>query len=256
MFTVNVEIHDINKVNDSIRELGRRFPVAVAKALTFTAERVRDRLVDEMKTVFDRPTPFTLKSLYLKTATATDLTAAVFMKDKKSGATCGAIARDWLGPEIFGGYRKRKRFEKALLFHGVMNTRAAYTMPGANAEIDKYGGMSRSQINRMLSYFQAAERTAGVTRNTSAKKKAALAKGTRSSLGITYFAVKSMRGHLHPGIYSKVAGRIRPVMVFVKKPTYRSVFDFDEIGEVTANKVWPDMIHDRIEKEIQRLGLR
>jgi hypothetical protein len=250
---ISIKVDGLDRVDKSIKELGRQFPVAVAKALTFTAERVKARLGQEMNTVFDRPTPYTLNSLYLKTATQNDLTAAVFMKDNTSSAR---LPVNWLGPEIFGGDRKRKAFERALLFHGVMNTQRAYAMPGANAELDRYGNMSKGQINRMLSYFQAAENRAGYKANTSAEKKAKLAKGTRSSLGITYFAIKSQKGHLAPGIYSKVANRIKPVLIFTKKPSYKPRFHFYKIGEETVNKVWPAILHERIDKEIQRLALK
>jgi len=252
---ISIKVDGLDKVEGSIKELGRQFPVAVAKALTFTAERVKSRLITEMQTVFDRPTPYTLKSLFLKTAYQNDLTSAVYMKETGYG-TLHASAVNWLAPEIFGGDRKRKRFERALLFHGIMNTQKAYAMPGANAEIDSYGNMSRGQINRMLSYFQAAERTAGSSHNTSKKKKLAMAKGTRSSLGITYFAIKSQRGHLAPGIYSKVAGRIKPVLIFTKKPSYKPRFHFYKVGEEAVHKEWPAIIHERIEKEIQRLALK
>jgi hypothetical protein len=83
-----------------------------------------------------------------------------------------------------------------------------------------------------------------------------MAKGTRSSLGITYFALKKRRGNLPPGIYSKVANRIKPVLVFTKKPSYKPRFNYYKIGEDTVNKVWPAILHERIEKEIQRLNLK
>lgn len=252
MLEVSIKIDGLDKVEKSIQELGRQFPVAVAKALTFTAERVKARLVSEMSTVFDRPTPYTLNSLYLKSATVSSLTSEVFLKDKMSK---GPAASDWLGPEIFGGDRKAKRSEKAFQFRGVLPS-GMYAMPGANAELDAYGNMSRGQIMRMLSYFKAAEMTAGYGANTSAEKKASMAKGTRSSLGITYFALTKKRGRLLPGIYSKVAGRIKPVMIFTKKPSYKPRFHFYKVGEATVNKEWPALIQERIDKELQRLALK
>jgi hypothetical protein len=249
---ISIKVDGLDKVNGSIKELGKQFPGAVAKALTFTAERVKTRLVSEMKTVFDRPTPYTLNSLYLKSATASSLSSEVFLKDAMSK---GPGAAKWLGPEIFGGDRNLKRSEKAFQFSGVLPS-GMYAMPGANAELDAYGNMSRGQIMRMLSYFRSAEMTAGYSANTTAKKKAAMAKGTRSSLGITYFALKKRRGNLPPGIYSKVANRIKPVLVFTKKPSYKPRFNYYKIGEDTVNKVWPAILHERIEKEIQRLNLK
>ena len=76
-------------MKSNIAEVTRRFrdlhqeqiPLAVAKALTFTAERVRDAEKREMQRVFDRPTPFTLNSLYLRGATPARLESRVWFKD-------------------------------------------------------------------------------------------------------------------------------------------------------------------------------
>ena len=106
MMQVSVE-SNINDVLRKFRARREQLPVAMAKALTFTAERVRDAEKKAIEGAFDRPTPFTLNSLYLRGATPQRLEARVWLKDLR-------FREHYLVPQIRGGERPLKRFEKYL----------------------------------------------------------------------------------------------------------------------------------------------
>ncbi|MBC2676904.1 hypothetical protein [Pseudomonas baltica] len=55
----------------------RQIPFATALALTETAKLIKSSIEDEMRAVFDRPTPFTMNALRLIPATKQKLEARV-----------------------------------------------------------------------------------------------------------------------------------------------------------------------------------
>lgn len=112
-------------------------PFATSLALNRTAELARNVLQVEMHRVFDRPKPFTLKSIFIRRATKRDLTARIFHSDKVS---------PYLQAEIEGGKRDEKRSE-IKLGEGVL-------VPTRNVRLDSYGGVSRAYLARVLSGAQ------------------------------------------------------------------------------------------------------
>lgn len=125
----------------------KQMPFALARALTFTARDVKSAEEEEITGRFDRPTPFTRKSVFMQTATKQRLQARVWLKD-------GDRPEHYLLPQIEGGPRPRKRFEDILVRAGYMmaNERA---VPGSGAVLDQYGNMSRGQIVKILSQLRA-----------------------------------------------------------------------------------------------------
>jgi hypothetical protein len=113
MITVTVD------VSNAIRSLNviqrQQIPFALSFAINRTARQVEAKLKQEMARVFDRPTPFTLSSIYVIPSTKYNLTAVVGIKDS---AAKGTPASKYLLAEIEGGPRHAKRSEKALQFRG------------------------------------------------------------------------------------------------------------------------------------------
>ena len=76
----------------------RRIAAVVATALTRTAVEVKDALRAELPRVFDRPTPYTLNSLFVKPARADRLQAETYFKDDSAGS--GTPATKYLLPQV------------------------------------------------------------------------------------------------------------------------------------------------------------
>lgn len=227
MIQFNVKA-DVTKALAKLDLARKQVPFATALALTRTAQFAKGELTKQMSVVFDRPTAYTLNSLYVRTARKTDLNASVEVKDENFK---GAAPSRWLRPEIYGGNRDLKRSEQLLQAKRLMPV-GSYMVPGAGAKMDSHGNMSRAQIQQILSGVGAQfdtlqNRTARSTLRHKAKRMA------------TYFAVPVRTGNLAPGIYARTGKRIKPVMLFVRQPRYQKRFDFYTLGQRVMQERFP-----------------
>lgn len=227
-------------IQAKIEALGKQTRYAAAVALTKTAQDVRTDLQVEMTRVFDRPTRFTLNSLYLSRATRDNLTARVWLKDG-----FGTKAH-YLIPQIEGGSRPQKRFEELLRQRGVLAS-AERTVPAAGAKLDSYGNMSRGQIVQILSQVGAfnlagASQNATGSRRSRAKRSAVsyfVARHGESRQGLGAWKRGEKSQHLASGIYMKSSrGSIVPVLIFVKGVRYNVRLRFQAVALKTVDRVF------------------
>lgn len=207
----------------------QRMPFATVVALTKTAQAVRSDLVEEMRRVFDRPTPWTLNSLFLRGATKSNPVATVWFKDF---APKGTAAGKYLSPQIEGGQRRQKRFEKALsrLVPGLGTT--LYAVPGKKCDVDAYGNISRGQITKILSSLRVSN---DPTQNARADRKS---RGTRR--GERYFVGRPAGGNGPLGVWLRRPDAvIYPIIIFVGRAHYRPRFDFYGVARRTVARTFP-----------------
>jgi hypothetical protein len=235
---IKVKIDGLNELQSSMNDLAiNQVPFATMKAINKTAEEIKAELIKEMGRSFDRPTPYTLNSLYIKYAKKNNLLAEVGYKDK-SQAGKGNPAANWMHPQVAGGRRHLKRFEVALNRIGVLPN-GMMVAPGSACPLDAYGNIPSSLIVQILSYFRAFGEQ-GYRANITDKRKALLAKGSKrtGTMGYEYFVSKGKgewygrQQHLPPGIYKRVGfaqgSAIKPIMMFVEQPSYQRRFPFNE----------------------------
>jgi len=216
-------------------------PFAAALALTWTGQEVKAAIERDMATVFDRPTPFTMRGLRLYPATKRKLEATVWFR-----ASTTSDSRNYLSPEVFGGERKLKAFEKSLQRANLLPV-GMQAYPGAGAQLDQYGNMARSQIVQLLAYFKAFG-VDGARSNTSDKRKAALAIGSarRGARGVVYFAGRPGNGKLPNGIWERSSfglwgSSIRPIVIFAKPAKYgKRLPFFEDAQKVIADRFEPN----------------
>ena len=218
-------------------KVGPRLLDAAIGAINDTAAAVQKAQVHEMRDVFDRPTPYTLSSVYMQRAARGRPQAKVGLKDF-SGK--GIAASQFLAAQITGGERRLKRFEKAL--RAVAKLPEDYiAVPGAGAQLDAYGNIKPSQIVQILSYFKAFPE-AGYRANMTDKRRKRLAKGGRGKehQGFRYFVGRpGGRGAL--GVWQAstyIRGAIKPVLLFVPSAQYEATFDFAFVAENTVQKTY------------------
>ncbi len=121
-FATNVEAF-----RRELTDLGaREVPFAAARALTDTARDVEKNTAKRLPKVFDRPTPFTLRGLFVKPATKARLVATVGFKDRQAG---------YLELQETGGTRRPKG--------------RALVVPAA-ARLNRYGNLPRGAVRRAL----------------------------------------------------------------------------------------------------------
>jgi hypothetical protein len=256
---VDIQITGMKELMSKMSDLEKRqMPFSMAKALTKTAQQVQTEEVKVMNATLDRPTAYTLKSLYVKPATKKDLSAMVYFKDKSSAGK-GNPAANWMHPQVQGGPRNLKRFESALRRIGVLPI-GLYVSPGEACKLDAYGNIPGSFIVQMLSYFRAFGEQ-GYRANITDKRKAAMKRGTKRKQGYEYFVSKGKgewfgrQQHLPPGIYRRIGfaagSAIKPIMMFVKEPSYKKRFPFYETAQKIVNRNLNNNLREALSEAIK-----
>jgi hypothetical protein len=235
---ITLDTSGLNRLQAQVGYLGKQATINVVLALNDSAYAAMQAAAKNMAQVFDRPTPWVLRSVRYKKATATKLEALIDFDawGNKTGVTASHI----LQAEIYGGVRKLKRHEVALQRAGILPPGKAI-VPGPAAKMDQYGNMSPAQIVQIMSYFKSfgeqgyrANMRDGGKRLAKDNKK----KGTR---GFVYFALYQRHGKLIPGIYQRISfgalgSAVKPVMYFVDLPKYKKRFDFYGVAERAARE--------------------
>jgi hypothetical protein len=218
------------RIDFDTKDLERKFkrierehlPAITAQAVNRTAEYVRDVLTAEVQRTFHAPVPFTQRAVMLTRYASKrgPFQRDVFLRDE---ATKGTPPVKYLGPEVYGGPRRAKRFERALRAVGAL-TDSEYAYPARSFKLNAAGNIPAGTITRILSQLRASpDPTQNVTTRSKRRGKA------RKRVG--YFAAKAGSG-LHPGVYQRVApGLLQPVLVFSSRtPRYERRFDFKRIA--------------------------
>jgi hypothetical protein len=239
MFEVKVDKSQVEK-------LARQFPAQVMRAaeisLDKTADAIRDAERAELPKVFDRPTPYTLNSLKVTKTQGHNMTACVWFKEPDR------MIEHYLVPQVFGGPRRQKGFERAF---------GGYFVPSKAESLDRYGNMPYGRIVQILSVLGRAEYKAGYSANVTARSR------KRNRKPRDYVLLTNQHGKLPAGIYQRFqtgagfgaktkktlpfgeyqkgatrgkfssvvrARGLRPVLIQVKRPGYSKRLPFFEIG--------------------------
>lgn len=240
----NIKI-DFTKAEKLLKQLGgAEMRKAAANALNDSAYEARKVVQQEMDRSFDRVTPYIRKSVFVTPASADNLTATV--EPRYMGGK-GVDPQNILRASIFGGQRKLKKSERAFLAAGIM-PRGYVAVPGDACPLDNYGNIKGSFIVQLISYFKAFGEQ-GYRANMTDKRKAKLAgagrtkDGYKTINGVVYFVARGkLRSgpggtHLSPGIWSKTGihgSNVKPIIMFVRQPTYRKRLDFFDKPVKTA----------------------
>lgn len=228
---------NVAQVAAAMRAYASQVPFATAKALTKTAQDIRNAERDEMRKVFDRPTPYTLNSLYLERATKRELVARVWFKDD------GSTRPHYINPQVSGGDRVLKRFEQRLVRAGYMQP-GERAVPGAGARLDAYGNVSKGQIVKILSQLKTANVLGDFSDATNSKRSRAkrakeayfVSRGRGTAFGGGAWKNGEKSQHLPRGVWVRrsfgaLGTAIKPVLLFVGRTSYKPRFKFFEVGE-------------------------
>nr|WP_194299966.1 hypothetical protein [Acetobacter musti] len=228
----------------------KEIPKAAASALNRLATGARLQVTDRMREIFEDPTPFTLRGFFTRPARSNNLEAWVATRDY---APKGTPAIKYLGPQIRGGQRDMKRFERAL--RPVSG--GQYVVPGADAPLDQYGNISRGVLIQILSRLGLmADPSANMGDRTARRlaRQGKVAKGRKSE----YFVGRE-RGNGRPtGVYRLLApGKVAQILKFVPRaPSYRAVLPVETIVEQTIARRQDRIVQEEIIKAFRRRGLR
>lgn len=222
-FTVTAAANT-KQIADSIDRMARdQIPFATANALTAIAKRVKSGQLKVMRQRLDRPTNFTLNSLYIKAARKNRLEARVWFKDY---ASKGTPAAKYMQPAVYGGAGRSKRFERALIQRGYMQDGQA-ALPASGVKLDSYGNVPRGMYVKILSGLRAFGEQ-GYDANATGSRRS-----RRKGNAQKYF-VAEIDGQA--GIWERVKSGfgdgVKPLFLFSEsEPKYRVLVPFFKIAE-------------------------
>ncbi len=243
---LSIRIENLDKVRDSLARLsGTQARVAYANAINDAAFKARREMQAELRSNFDRVTPFISRAPKVFMATHDDLTASIrptldTRKQWSNGGKVGVDPQDVLQAQEFGGRRRDKRSE-------VVLRRAGILLPGWQTAIprepypgsdDGRGNLRGPFLTQVLSYLQTFGEQ-GYKANMTKRRKANVQRGTAKQAGRRYFVSygkwREGRGaHLAPGIWaaSGTGGvDVRPVLMFVKPGSYQPRINMERIAK-------------------------
>jgi hypothetical protein len=197
-----------------------QFPFAFSKALNDTAFDVMFFYQSTVQSILEDPTPFTVKSMYVKKATKKTLSAEVGFKEF---ASKGTPAVKYMSHLQYGGERLAKRAEVLLRQKGHLE-KTEWLIPTEHYR-DKYGNVRRGQVQKMLSAVQSTLDTAAYSKGDKAKQ----------------FFIPSVRSQQHLGkhIYTRRGkNKMRMFMRIVNSVKYKPILRYGELCSAHADKVF------------------
>ncbi|WP_422491723.1 hypothetical protein [Endozoicomonas sp. ALE010] len=205
-----LDIEGLTRQLDQFRR--RQVPFATALAMTRLGGIAKGEVEEEMQRVFDRPTRYTMNSLFLRPARKRDVNpkAVVWFRD---WSPKGTAATKYLTPEVHGGERNTKRSESLLRRRGLLGSEE-FLVPSRTAKLDRYGNISRGQVVKMLSNVRAQFDTS---------------QNTTNSRKTQYFVGRP--GGKAKGVWMRRGRKVQPFMMITRQPKYRRRLDFHGVSE-------------------------
>lgn len=269
---LHLQIQGLQEAQRRIAQVPRQARFAAALALNDAAFGLREDWREEMRRVFDRPTPYVVDSIWVgKKARPDSLQAWVYPRDRGGK---GVDPEKVLLAEVFGGVRRPKRFEVALRRAGVLPGNMAAVPAGwvtsDPTTSDSFGNVKGSFIVRLLSQLRAFGEQ-GYRANATDRSRARLAKRRRSERGfvtiqgVEYFVSRgrgeyatrraaSQRQTLPAGIWQRrgIHGSdVKPVFLFTRMPRYRVRLPVRQLAERALGERFPAAFSARFQRAME-----
>lgn len=229
---LDFQITGLDKVQKTLAQLsGPQAREAYAKGINDAAFQLRGSMQAQMRSAFDRPTPFIIRSPWIDPATPDRLQASIAPTYRRDAATTGGKIivdpQKILLAQEQGGQRRDKKSEVLLRRMGILPAGFQIAVPKDPfpGSVDSYGNFRGPFMQQLLSYFQAFPEL-GFKANMTAKRKAQIARGTQRSAGRRYFLAYGKartQSHLRAGIWAAMGPGgvdVRPVVMFVRAGNY------------------------------------
>lgn len=263
---LKLEIQGLEKVQQQLRKLAStEIKNAASKALNDVAFGIRKTMQDEMKRVFDRPTPYIINSVRVTQATPEKLEATI--KPTYMGGK-GVDPQKILSAEVNGGARRDKKSEKlfrnaGILPGGYITVIPKNPFPGSD---DGRGNLRGPFLAQLIAYFNAFGEQ-GFKANMKDKRRDKLANrgvsehGYKTINGVVYFVSygRLRSQHLAPGIWAKSGihgSNVKPVLMFVKAASYKPRLRMEAILQREQwQQKFESRMRFRIRKTVEDMGL-
>ncbi|MCT8174371.1 hypothetical protein [Variovorax sp. CY25R-8] len=256
--TVAFDPSSLKSVQSQLAKLsGQQAKQAYAEGLNDGGFQGRREWQREMRDRFDRPTPYILKSVYVRKATPERLSVEV---EPTYFGGKGVDPQKILQAQEFGGARRDKRSEAALRRIGILPSGYQTAIPETPypGSDDGRGNIRGGFLVQLLSYFQAMGEQ-GYKANMTDRRKARLHKGTKTREGVRFFVSfgylrSGPAKHMAPGIWAATGLDgfiVRPVLMFVRDGIYEPRISRERVAERADLESY---IERRIRYRIRRLA--
>jgi hypothetical protein len=229
MMDIKIDTSIVSKMAGRITEVEGQMPFLLAYALTKSVQAAQQAEREVMERVFDQPTRYTLNALAVIPATKYNLTATLHFREGG-----GTPAWKFLGPEVRGGSRHKKGFERALERAGILRANE-YAVPSKFMPLDGNGNMRPGLITRILSDVGANPDPLSNASTKGRRKRRMRGGGFYFLLrrdGSSALGTKVYGRRAASGIYFRLGLRnIRPMLMFVSAPSYSKRLPYDETAQ-------------------------
>lgn len=261
---LKISMPGVNPYRQALLEFSsNRFAAAMATAMTRTVVQLRKDGQQELPSVFDRPTPYTVRQLRYVPATAQKPAAAVGFDIAAINDVAGGLlayrqlgdgetpASAYMSPNIKGQERGLKGLEVALRAIGALPT-GWLVMPGQGATVDAYGNVARSQVVQVLAQIRSQKAAADSTGKST--RAGSLSTSALQRAGGRYFVIPPGK-KVQPGIYQRefLGANVTPVFIFVHRAQYRKRYAFFELMRKRSDDILPQQADRAIEEQLARL---
>lgn len=219
---ISITPKGIKELSEDLKRIEKQIPFATALALTRTAQLVKKGTLDVMRKRLDRPTPITMNSIYVKPATKSKLEARVWFKDAWGS---GIPADRYMQAAVYGGTRRHKRFEAALIARHIMQPNQ-YAIPQKEF-LNQYGNITGGLAKKVLSGLGAAETISGYQANATNSRRSRK-KGNAERFFVWHGLDRS--GGIWERKGTAWGDAIRPVFLFTDAARYRARIPFEKIA--------------------------
>jgi hypothetical protein len=254
----------LTEIKRTIQAVEKHLIFAEAQALNAVGKAIQTALTDEIKRVFDRPTPLTQRSVKFWPAGRKDkftgeriLEAVVFIQDELGNKQKNPPAR-YLRPQVEGGKRDIKQFEfRMMAGHGghgrTLFPGHGFLVPTRTTPLDKYGNVSGPTIIRMLSDLKAFN-TSGFNANVTKRSKIKRGYGRRKATAKYEFVFGQLKNKPGLGIWRRDNATQEITPYFRWKPEqkgYKKRFKIHDIAQEVATEQFPLFFKDQLKYAIR-----
>lgn len=222
---ISARFDGMTQLFDSLSQHARQIPYATMLAINWTATTAQRAGYAAIRAQLDNPTPIVKRGLFIDYAKKERLWAEVRVKDRDGESFGSRSMAEQIGQQFAGGTRQAKTMERVFQRAGLIGS-GEYLVPGQFAKLDRYGNLSRAQLNQI---YKAINRLGGQAPDPTARRR----RPTGASAARYFWADGT--GKLRRGLWSADAtGALRLVLVAVPSVTYRGRVDLQGITTATV----------------------
>lgn len=257
---IDITIQGIQEAQRFFNQLSAdQLPYAQMVTINDVAFKVKAAEQAEMRRVFNSPIhPWLLRQIAVRKATKQDLTAVVgtpegvrdvYGNNAGFARSSSGVFDRILTPHIAGGTREAKAGERRLRTAGILPN-GWFAVPGKGATLDQYGNLSGQWWMMILSWLNAAQWSSqGAMQNRA--EKISKRRNRLERQGYDLFAASPNQGsRLHPGVYLRKGGSVKPILIFVSSVSYQKILDWFGVFERTVRAELPVSAERAVQRAI------